>query len=376
MALLILAGLFARSLVNIRHVNLGMRAENVITFGVSPVLNGYPPERTLVLYQRIEEELAGLPGVTNVTSSTVPLLAGDNWGSGVNVQGFKPGPDADQSSRYTFAGADYFRTLGIPLLAGRDFTRADAKEAGDVAIVNQKFAEKFNLGRDAVGKRMNLGRQENKLDIEIVGLAQNSKYAEVKGEIPPVFFLPYRQRPAISSTTFYLRTASDPKQVLGAIRALVSRLDANLPVQNLRTLPEQVQANITQDRVISILSAAFAALATLLAAVGLYGVLAYTVAKRTREIGVRMALGATPARVRTMVLRQVGWMAAIGGTTGLAGALALGRLAEELLFQLNGHDPIVLTVGAVLLVLVSASAGFIPAHRASSVDPMRALRYE
>jgi predicted permease len=375
MALLILAGLFTKSLFNINQINLGFRVENVITFGVSPTLNGYPPERTFGLYQRIEDELRALPGATGVTSSTVPLLGGDSWGNTLNVQGFQSGPDIDSNSRYSFIGPDYFRLFGIPLLAGREFTVADAHNAQEVAVVNEKFAQKFNLGRDAIGKRIAMGRGD-KLNIEIVGVAQNSKYSEVKGEIPPVFYLPYRQRPVISANNFYLKTGLDPKQMLGAITPLVARVDPNLPVEHLRTMPEQVQANVTVDRVIGILSAAFAAVATLLAAIGLYGVLAYTVAQRTREIGVRMALGAAPGRVRSMVLRQVGWMTVIGGVLGLGAAIAIGRFAESLLFNLNGRDPVVLASAACLLVLVSLGAGFIPAHRASRVDPMRALRYE
>jgi len=218
--------------------------------------------------------------------------------------------------------------------------------------------------------------QGGELDIEIVGLAQNSRYSDVKAEIPPVFVLPYRQKSDFSSIHFYVRTSLDPEQLLGAIPPVISRIDPNLPVVDLRTLPQQVQVNVTVDRVVSVLSAAFAGVATLLAAVGLYGVLAYTVAQRTREIGLRMALGAAPERVRAMVLRQVCWMTVIGGIAGLAAAAALGRFAESLLFQLNGRDPAVLATSAILLVLVALAAGFIPAHRASRVDPIRALRYE
>jgi len=188
--------------------------------------------------------------------------------------------------------------------------------------------------------------------------------------------LPYRQRQLFSANNFYVRTASDPSQVIGAIRPLISRIDSNLPVEHLQTMPEQVRASTTVDRVISTLSGAFALVAVLLAAIGLYGVLSYTVAQRTREIGVRMALGADSGRVRTMVLRHVGFMTAIGGLIGIPSALALGKFAESLLFKLNAHDPTVLSISVVLLVMVSLGAGFIPAYRASQVDPIKALRYE
>ena len=205
---------------------------------------------------------------------------------------------------------------------------------------------------------------------------RNAKYSEVKGEIPPLFFRPYRQTNQLGSLNYYVRSSLPAEQILAAVPKVVAALDANLPVEHLRTLPQQVRENVFLDRFISVLSAAFAALATLLAAVGLYGVLAYTVAQRTREIGLRMALGATPARVRTMILGQLAVMTVIGGTIGLLAAAGLGRLAQSMLYQLEGSDPIVLIGSAVTLTLVAFGAGFVPAHRASRVDPMRALRYE
>ena len=214
------------------------------------------------------------------------------------------------------------------------------------------------------------------LDIEIVGLAQNAKYSEVKDEIPALFFTPYRQDERIGDLSFYVRTTVDGDAFLQDIRRIMSRLDPNLPVDALRTMEQQARENVFLDRFISVLSAAFAMLATLLAAVGLYGVLAYTVAQRTREIGLRMALGAAPGRVRRMVLRQVGLMTIIGGIIGLGAALWIGRFAESQLYQMQGWDPFVLAGSALLLTAVATCAGLIPAHRASRVDPMTALRYE
>jgi ABC-type antimicrobial peptide transport system permease subunit len=198
----------------------------------------------------------------------------------------------------------------------------------------------------------------------------------VKQEIPPVFVRPYRQDERTGVMSFYVRTATDPEQFLASIPKVIARLDPNLPVQNARTVPRQIQENVFLDRFISVLSGSFAALATLLAAIGLYGVLAYTVAQRTREIGLRMALGAAPARVRAMVMRQVGVMTIVGGVIGLTAAIGLGQLAQSLLFKLQGYDPAVLVAATVTLTLVALGAGFIPAHRASQVDPMSALRYE
>ena len=376
MTLLVSAGLFTKSLLNVSRVELGLKVDHLITFSVSPELNGYSSERSRILFERMEQEIAVQPGVRSVTASLVPALANSNWGTNVSVQGFKSGPDIDNHSNYNEIGPGYFATMGVPLIAGREFTARDALGAAKVAIVNEAFAKKFHLGRDAVGKFMSSDGNGEKLDTEIVGLVQDAKYSSVKREIPPVVFRPYRQDDGLGNINVYVRTNLEPGQVMASLRKVVASLDPNLPVDNLQTMEQQVRDNVFLDRMISVLSASFATLATLLAAIGLYGVLAYTVAQRTREIGLRMALGAAPGRVRSMVLRQVGLMAIIGGVVGLAAALALGSFARSLLFQLEGHDPAVLVAAAIALTCVALAAGFVPAHRASQVDPMRALRYE
>ena len=376
MTLLASAGLFIKSLMNVSQIDLGLRTGNVVTFAISPELNGYEPERSLAFFERTEEELAAIPGVAGVSAALVPVLAGSSWGSGVRVEGFESGPDIDASSRLNEIGPSYFSTLGMPLLAGREFTVSDGANAPKVAIVNEAFTRKFGLDSlDAVGRFMGSGRGDE-LDTQIVGVVQDAKYADVKREVPPVFFRPYRQDDGLGSINFYVRTSLEPNQILAAIPPLVSRLDPNLPVERLKTLQRQVKENVVLDRFISILSAAFAVLATLLATVGLYGVLAYTVTQRTREIGLRMALGAGGPRVRGMVLKQVGRMTLVGGALGLVGASFLGRAAESLLFGLDGSDPFVSIAVAVLLVGVALAAGYVPAQRASRIDPMEALRYE
>jgi predicted permease len=374
MALLVSAGLFVKSLMNVSRVDLGLNVENVVVFGLSPQLNGYTTARSKVLFGRLEEELAAIPGVTGVTASLVPILAGNNWGNDVTVEGFKEDADTDDNSNFNEIGPAYFRTLGMTILSGREFTVADDSGAPRVAVVNEAFAKKFNLGRDAVGKRMSLS-DTGALNIEIVGLVKNAKYSEVKDEVPPLFFTPYRQS-GTGFINFYVRTTLSPEALLRTLPEVVKRQDPNLPLEELKTLPQQVRENVFLDRMISTLSAAFAALATLLAAVGLYGVLAYTVAQRTREIGVRMALGADGRRVRSLVLRQVTTMTAIGGVIGLAAALGLGQLAKSLLYGLQGHDPWVIGLSILVLAAVAFGAGYVPALRASRVHPMQALRYE
>ena len=368
MALLISAGLFVRSLMKVSRVDLGLKIDNVVTFGVSPELSGYDSARSRAFFIRAEEELATIPGVTGVASSLVPLLAGNNWGSSVSVEGFQKGPDTDAGARYNEVSPGYFRTLGIPLMSGREFTPADAGDAPKVAIVNEAFTKKFGLGRDAVGKRMSNGQSDTKLDTEIIGVVQDAKYSAVKQKVPPLFFRPYRQNKDVGSLAFYIRTASDTDRTLRAVPDVMARLDPNLPLEQLKTLPQQARENVFLDRMISTLSASFALLATMLAAVGLYGVLAYTVAQRTREIGLRMALGASGRDVRTMVLRQVALMVLVGGVIGIAAAIAIGIGAESLLFELKGYDPSVIAISAVVLTVVALGAGFIPAERASRIE--------
>ena len=375
LTLMVAAGLFLRSLANVRSVDLGMEVEHLATFGVSPELNGLAPEQSRQLFARLEEALAALPGVTGVAASRVPLVVGDSWGNNVSVQGFEAPPDADTNARFSAVGPGFFATLGIPLLAGRELSEADALGAPPVAVVNESFARKFGLGRDAVGKMMALGSTDE-LDVRIVGLVGDSKYNEVKGEVPPVFYLPWRQSEDIGSLTFYVRTPTDPRLLLPTLRRTVAGLAPDLPLENLATMEVVVRENVFLDRLLSALSAGFAILATLLAGIGLYGVLAYGVMQRTHEIGVRQALGADPARVRALVLRQVARIAGGGAVLGLVAGAAVGRVAGAVLYQLDGDDPLTFAASLLFLGLVALVAGMVPALRAARIPPMVALRAE
>ncbi|MEZ5291669.1 MAG: ABC transporter permease [Vicinamibacterales bacterium] len=376
MALLVAAGLFIKSLYNVSRVDLGLRTDQLVTFDISPELNGYTPTQSIAFFERVEDALAALPGVTSVSASTVALIAGNNWNSSIRAQGFEAGPDTDTSASFSAIGPGFFRTLGIPLVGGREFTRADAAGAPKVAIVNEAFVRKFNLGDHAVGARISDGRLEDPLDIEIVGVVKDAKYSEVKRAIPPQYFKPYRQDERAGSINFYVTASGDATAQLNAVQAAVRQLDPNLPVNNPKTMAQQVRENIFLDRFISTMSSSFALLATILAAVGLYGVLAYTVAQRTREFGLRMALGADGAAVRGLVLGHVARMTLVGGLLGVLAALAIGQGAASLLFELRGWDPAVLGASAVLLAAVAMGAGAVPALRASRVQPMVALRDE
>jgi predicted permease len=376
MALLVPAGLFAKSLFNVSRVDLGLKTDHLVLFGIAPELNGYNTERTRQLFERMEDELAAIPGVTSVAATIVPVLAGDNWGNSLVVEGFEAGPDTNTNASFNGVGPGYFKTMSIPLMAGREFTRADVFGAPKVAVVNQAFAKKFNLGENPIGKRFGLGGPNAKPEIEIVGVVQDAKYSDVKRAIPPQYFLPYKQEERLGFGYFYVRTSTPPEQMLRTIPAVMRKLDASLPLGDIKTMDQQIRENVTQDRIISTLSLAFAVLATVLAAIGLYGVLAYTVAQRTREFGLRMALGADGGTVRAMVMKQVAKMAIVGGVIGMIIAVTAGRLAQSILFELQGHDPMVLTASTCALAIVALGAGFIPALRASKIDPMNALRYE
>jgi predicted permease len=305
----------------------------------------------------------------------VPLMSGSNWGNSVKVQGFDCRPDVDCNSRFNQIGIDYFKTFGVRLVAGREFTAADRVGSQRVAIVNEAFAKKFNLGKDAVGKFMADGGNDS-LNVQIVGVVPNVKYSQVKDSVPPVFYRPWRQDAGAGRLNFYVRSSMPPSQMLGSLRATMKRIDPSLPVEDLKTMTQQVKENVFLDRMISILSSAFALLATVLAGIGLYGVLAYSVTQRTREIGVRMALGADASHVRGLVMRQVGVMLLIGGAIGIAAAIALGRAARSLLFELEAYDPVAVGLAVLTLTLVAFAAGYVPARRAALVNPMSALRYD
>ena len=375
MTLLVAAGLFIQSLRNVSRVDLGIRTDNVVAFRLSPELGGYTPRQAQALFERVQDRLAAQPGVTGVSAALVGLFTDNSWGSNVMVEGFEPESETAPFAYYNAVAPGFFRTLGIPLLAGRTFTASDADGAPRVAIVNEAFVRMLGLGRDVVGRRMGQGGRGTELDMEIVGVVADAGYDNVKSQDQPIHYLPSRQRAGLGSLTFYVRTARPPDGFLRMIPALMAELDPNLPVTRLTTLPSQVRDNVSGDRMISLLSLAFAGLATLLAATGLYGVLAYAVAQRTREIGLRMALGADAARLRAMVLGQVGRMTLVGGALGLAAALGVGRAVQSVLYEIEGLPFAIVAVVVAGLAAVALAAGLVPAHRAARVDPMEALRH-
>ena len=368
------AALLFRSLENLEGVDLGLDPEGVVSFGLSPERSGYAPGAAMALIDRVAAEMRWLPGVESVGVAQVPLLAGGQTTSNLSVEGFE-GPDSETQTASNRVGEGFFETLGIPLLAGRDFVPGDALGAPKVAIVDQAFAGRFGLSGDVLGKRMSLG-SGGELDVEIVGLVGDARHLHPRDAPEAHFFFPYRQDEHLGTVAVYARGLLGSEALLRAVPEVVARVDPNLPIEGLRTLEAQVERVTEPDRAMAALAVGFAALATSLAALGLYGVLAFAVARRRREIGVRMALGADARRVRGLVLGQVGRLALAGSALGIGAAVALGRLIESVLFGLRGDDPATLLGAAALLGSVALLAGLLPALRACRIDPARALRAE
>jgi predicted permease len=376
--LLVGSGLFVRTLANLQQTNAGFQAmDNLVTFQVDPALSGYSLPRLQTFYRQLVESVRATPGVKSAGFAMVPVLSGGEWDSTMSVEGHKNLDNEDNQAFMNGLSSDYWKTMGVPLVAGRDFTDRDAGKQLTVAIVNRKFATHFFGDKSPLGRHIGFGDgPKTKLDIEIVGVTEDSLYEGPREGVHRQVFVPFAQSPIPAGVAFYVRTSMDSKSMFTALRRKVRELDGGIPVYDMKTLARQLDETLSTERLIAVLSAAFGLLATVLAALGLYGVMAFMVARRTKEIGLRMALGAPQAQVVWMVMRETLVLVAAGLAIGIPAALAIGKYVSTQLFGVRATDIGSAAAALVILALVAAGAGFLPARRASTIDPIQALRYE
>jgi len=375
--LLVGAGLFIQSLNNLRDLKPGFETANLLTFQVEPTLNGAKPERVRSYYRQLLERMNGLPGITSASTAVISLLDGNEWDQWVTIEGYTARADERPDPHMQFTSPGFFDTMKIPLLRGREFTVKDDRGAPKVCIVNQKFAKRYFGNADPIGRHIGMGNDPGtKTDIEIVGIAGDTKYEDMRSPTPEEVYQPYNQQEFSLGLNVYAHTRGNPADLFTAVRQAVRQVDPNVPMYDMRTLTEQVDNSLVTERLMAMLSAVFGGLATVLAAMGLYGVMAYVVARRTREIGIRMALGANRGSVVWLVMRDVLLLASVGVTIGLTSAWALTRLVESQLFDVKPSDPLTLLVATLGIASVAMLAGYVPARRATGFDPTHALRFE
>jgi predicted permease len=378
--LLVGAGLFVRTLTNLENVSAGFNQRNLLLFGIDPTQDGYKGQRLADFYQELTHRLEALPGVRSVTMSMHSLIQGGVSINSASIQGYVPkaGKKSGEIDAYVNkVGPKFLETMGIPLVIGRGIGNGDTEAAPKVAVVNQKFASDFLGSGNPVGRRLGFGDQKSSGDIEIVGVVGDAKYADLRRDVPPTVYLPCLQDLHwLDAMHFEVRTAGDPTQIASAVGRVAQGLDRNLALYDVRSQVEQIDRSLFQERLFARLTSFFGLLAALLACIGVYGVMAFAAGKRTREIGIRMALGADRGSILAMVLRETVVLLAIGIVVGIGMALEASRLISTLLFGLKPTDPMTIAVAALLMVAAAALAGYVPARRASRVDPMTALRYE
>jgi len=381
-ALLIGAGLLTQSLRNLENQKFGFEPQGRVIVRLNANLNDYKPDKLYGLYQQIEQRLTQIPGVINGSYSIYSPMRGDNWGFTIHIEGHPP--DEQIGASFNRVGPHYFETIGTRLLRGRAIGEQDTPTSPQVAVVNEAFVHKFFAKEDPLGKRFGFGDASHARDFEIVGVTEDAKYQDARGPAYATFFLPFLQITQDPKYSFMmgshyigdieLRVAGKPENLESTVRRTLADIDPNLNVLDVISLSEQLTRNFNQDRLIARLTELFGLLALVLACVGLYGVTAYSVARRTSEIGIRMALGAGRASVLGLVLKGALLQLGLGLAVGIPVALAGGRLLSSQLYGVKAHDPVILGSAAVVLVACALLAGFVPAQRAASIEPMQALR--
>jgi predicted permease len=375
--LLSAAGLFTRTLFNLQQTNPGFREiDRLVTFQLEPALNGYTLARMETFYRQLLANIRAIPGVTAASYGMVPVLSGDEWDSTMSVEGHRIQDGEDLQAFMNGVADDYWKTMGIRLTGGRDFNQMDGGDQRKVAIVNEKFATHFFGKQSPIGRHLAFGERPKKLDIEIVGVSADTLYEGPREGVHRQVFLPFLHVDYPAGVVFYARTRMDAEPMYALLRTKVRELDPAMPVFQMKTVGRQLEDRLSTERLVATLSAGFGLLATLLAAIGLYGVMAFVVARRTKEIGLRMALGAHQMQVVWMVLRETLILVSAGLTIGVPAALVLSKYVSTQLFGVKPTDLGTAAAALIVLSVVAAGAGFPPARRASEIDPIQALRYE
>jgi predicted permease len=378
MLLVVGAGLFARSLINLNTTSLGFDPHNLLLFSIQAPLARYPAPQDVALHQRIEERLAQVPGVQSVTLIENPLI-GHNISNITFLPAGRPKPTGDEQDRdVNGVGQTFFETYRIPILYGRSFGPTDTATSPLVAVINQSLAQTVYPGVDPVGKTFTSNRHQGDQDAiyQIIGVSADAKYDQLQEDPPPTFYTLYRQADHEQFINYTVKTQLSPAAILPALRNAVESIDKDLPLRDIRTQNEQIEASISQERLFATLTASFGVLALILACIGIYGIMAYNVARRTNEIGVRMALGARARQVLFIILRESFWLAILGITSGLIAAITLTRFIGSMLYGLKPSDPTTLIAATLILLTIAIAAAYGPARRASRIDPMQALRHE
>jgi predicted permease len=379
MVLLTGAGLFARSLLNLQSENVGFDRSNMLLVGIDPRLAGYKPAALPALYQQVVDRIGSLPNVRSVSMATYSPMSGTHRASSIQIPGYTPQPDEDLVVEDILAGPKYAETLGIPLLRGRDLAIRDTVSAPRVALVNEAFANRYFKDQNPVGRNFTFDDEtDNGQMLEIIGVVGDVKTEDAREKQEPAVYRPILQiaDEAAYSVNVQVRTGGDPNSFTQSVRQTINSIDDKIPIFGVTTLEDQVHGTLKQDRLIAQLVSFFGALALILACIGLYGVMAHGVARRTSEIGIRMALGARGGNIAWMILRETLLLVVLGLAIGIPTALLAARFISSQLFGLKPADPAALIGAAIVLTLVALLAGYVPARRASRVNPLTALRYE
>jgi predicted permease len=378
--LVITAGLFIRSLVSLTAVKPGFQSDHLLLALIVLPQNRYPAGANVAFHQRMEQRIAEIPGVSTVAGAEAPYLSGEHLETRLLPQGEVADSRRDQTERYNAVGIHFFETLGIPIVAGRGFTIDDTPTSPKVAVINQRLAAARFPNQNPIGKRISVGVYAGYGDvlaagqIEIVGICADTLYSDLHEPPPPQLFVPYLQQTQVRRLTYQIRTRIAPETIIPALRRVVRAADPALPLVNVRTQQDQIEANLIDERLLVSLTSGFGLLALVLASVGIYGLMAYSVAQRTREIGIRMALGAIPRQILTMVLRESFSLSSAAVALGVATALLVTRFVRSLLFGIAPSDPGVVWGATALVMFVAVGASWLPAWRAASIEPMEALR--